>query len=238
MHYYVDGYNLLFSCVPASDNLQKHRQALILNLEEKIQLLALDVTLVFDAQFQPEIGYRFHFKCLEIYFTDLGVTADDFILQQLKNSSNPSQETVVTSDKTLAWRCRQQEAHTIDSELFVAWLSKRSKNKYRQNMPKTSPPKTLPSCTLTPLKPIPIKEKLPLSSPSPLENPQASLEACFDAYLDIFQKNTPTPVVKQTRTDAPKKRRIKHADPLDNTPHDPLESEFQRWLKIFEKKEK
>ena len=49
---------------------------------------------------------RSHYDELEILFTAEGETADEYIIDEIKNHPHPQQETVVTSDKKLAWHVR------------------------------------------------------------------------------------------------------------------------------------
>ena len=70
MHYFIDGYNLLFRTTYASEDLAFQRQQIILDLNKKIQVLNLDVTIVFDSQYHPGESERFHYNQLEIEFTN------------------------------------------------------------------------------------------------------------------------------------------------------------------------
>lgn len=215
MHYYIDGYNLLFKIVSAGEDLQKQRSRLILDLRSKIEILKLDAVLVFDSHYQPSASTRLHYKDFEVVFTDEGETADDYILSKLKSCPNPAQETVVTSDKRLAWRARRKLAKTESVEEFMSWLNKRVKNKLQ---PKEKLPEKLSKITSTPISQE--KKEFPKS--------MASAEECFDYYLETFEKAD----VKQI----PIK---KNGKPLKNV-EQPVEkkkevvSDFQRWLKIFE----
>lgn len=223
MHYYIDGYNLLFRSLHAKDNLKTQRQELIHYLETRCQFLNLDITVVFDSQYQPDDGSRSHYSCLEICFTAEGETADDYILQELKESLTPSEETVVTSDKKLAWRCRRRLAKTESVEEFITWLNKRYKNKLKQlkeEAEKIKAPKT-------PEPPPP--QKLPPKSPKKGDSP----ESCFQFYLESFEANTQliappsspkssTPSINAKKKKAPK------------PPEDPLISDMERWLRAFE----
>ena len=52
MHYFIDGYNLLFRLLHGSEDLQSEREAIIYELNKKISLIKLDVAIVFDAAYQ------------------------------------------------------------------------------------------------------------------------------------------------------------------------------------------
>lgn len=215
MHYYIDGYNLLFKIVSAGEDLQKQRTRLIQDLRSKIEILKLDAVLVFDSHYQPSASTRLHYNDFEVVFTDEGETADDYILSKLKSSPNPAQETVVTSDKRLAWRARRKLAKTESVEEFISWLNKRVKNKLQ---PKEKPCEKLSKITSTP---IPQSQKeFPKS--------RASAEECFDYYLETFEQAD----AKQI----PIKKNGKPLKKIDQPIEKQKEviSEFERWLKIFE----
>lgn len=231
MHYYIDGYNLMFRMLYAGDDLQAKREQIIRELSEKVQLLGLDATLVFDSYYQPEESTRGHFQALEVCFTNYGETADEFILQALKVSEYPQQQIVVTSDKKLAMQARRRLAQTLSVEEFMSWLGKRYKNKLNQKKelkaakkaekalsPKIAPKKAEPPSTLSPL-------------------PKTSPEECFDFYLTQFEASlkeceahalAPKP---KKRTPKIKKKKIPKHEKSDSI------SDMERWLKIFENRE-
>jgi hypothetical protein len=226
MHYYIDGYNLLFRILRAGDDVRKQREEITLDIEKKIGLLELDATLVFDSHYHEGESEKSHFKSLEIIFTAKGETADEFILQELKESSSPAQHTVVTSDKKLARLCRLRLGKTESVDEFLAWLGKRYKNKLRQkrNLAKAPPPPA-PKVEPEPKKPD------PAAAPPAAED---SAEKCFSYYLDTFEKvvqeqekNLPKPKPAQ----APKKVKVKKRQ---LTKEEQQLSDEQRWQKAFE----
>ncbi|MGA8163726.1 MAG: NYN domain-containing protein [Waddliaceae bacterium] len=145
MHYLIDGYNLLFRMAGARDDLRSQREQLIAELTEKIEFLKLNVSLVFDSHSQEGDRSRSHFHSLEICFTAEGETADAYILSKLKSAKNPSQETVVTSDKTLAWKARRHLARTEAPEVFLSWVHQRYDNRKQQKKKEKHPSDTAPS---------------------------------------------------------------------------------------------
>lgn len=230
MHYYIDGYNLLFRILHAGDNLQKQRRELIEDLEAKCHFLELDATLVFDSHYQPDDGSRSHYNNLEICFTALNQTADEFILQALKESSHPAQETVVTSDSHLAWRCRRYLAKTERVEEFMLWLDKRCKNKRRQNK--------LNAKMLAP-KAAQALSKQPNSNSLAPEKKSIS-EGSFDFYLEVFEKElenslTETPKItskEPAEAQSPKKKKKKTTS---KSIPEQMETDMQRWMRLFER---
>jgi uncharacterized protein len=178
MHYVIDGYNLMFRIIRAGDELSIQRKQLIENLNTKARVLGLNITLVFDAQYRLGEASRGHYDFLEILFTGEGETADEYILKDLKNASKPSHETVVTSDKKLAWLSRRNLAKTETIEHFLEWLNKRYKNKLRQTkqvQTKTSEANTIP------------KRSPPTINVEAIPNAEQKPEECFDFYLGIFE---------------------------------------------------
>ncbi len=219
MHYYIDGYNLLFRILRAGDDLTKQRETIIEDLSHKIALLGIDATLVFDSQYQLGESTRSHLRNLEILYTDYQQTADDLILKELKREPNPQQHTVVTSDKKLAWYARRKSAKTETVEEFFAWLNKAYKNKLRHQKQAKESPKEIPKKKETPVKP---------AQPST----QASANECFDFYLQQFEKEAEalTPPTSPSPPEKEPKRRSK----IPKKAKDDAQSLMDHWLKAFQ----
>jgi len=218
MHYYIDGYNLLFRALgPSLDNLKYHRKALISSLNTKIASLKLEVTIVFDSQYLAGEGSRSHYKHLEICFTPLGVTADEYILQELEFCSAPQREVVITSDRDLAYKARTYSASTESVEEFLGWLNKRYKKKaLARHKPMELPPSKKKDTALAAVQP-PIVEKIKLPP-----------EGTIEYYLLQFEEK-----LKALKVPEPPKRakQKKKKIPVDIEPSHLTEEE--RWLKIF-----
>lgn len=127
MHYFIDGYNLLFRLVRAlgDEDLQSMREHIIDDLSRKIKLLNIQATVVFDSYYHEGLRSRTVLHSMEVLFTDEGETADECILDELKKVKHPKQEIVVTSDKKLAWQARLKGAKTLSVEEFVKSLNQR-----------------------------------------------------------------------------------------------------------------
>lgn len=238
MHYYIDGYNLLFRITRAGDDLQKQRQKIIDELASKINFIGLDATLVFDAHYYAGDSVRKHMHRMEIVFTAEGQTADEYILQRLKEAAHPARETVATSDNKLAWLSRRRLAHTQSIEEFVVWLNKRYRNKVRA----ASSRKTRQLSPLIPAKPAAAGHQAPARG-APISTPasHATPAECFDMYLEIFESSlgpeffapTPTPedltpLFAMPALGAKRKKRVK---PREN----PMVTDTDRWLRAFER---
>lgn len=226
MHYYIDGYNLMFRVMRAGDELQVQRERIIKDLNTKIQLLALDVTIVFDSHYQYGDLQRTHYNHLEIIFTAQGETADDCILRVIKAAPKPEQCILVTSDKRLAWAARRRLAKTESVEEFLTWLNKRFKNKIRrQKQIKENEPKIIP-----PIVPRNIE------SP-PVHPPAATPEECFDYYLKIFEAEMRSLEQEERprKTEEVRfKSRKKKIKPEKKSREEQSLSDMERWLKAFE----
>lgn len=203
MHYTIDGYNLLFYLFGPllQPDFSVKRDQLIQELNSKISLLALDVTVVFDSHLCSGEGSRSHFHHLEILFTPEGITADDFIIQTLGLVKDATKEIVVTNDRTLALRARHQLASTQGVEHFLNWLDRRYSNKKQGSSKPITRHKTKTQ-VLSPQSPLPPQPSprprpkllaLPQNKPvsnlkQSAEGSESSLpEGSLDYYLSIFQ---------------------------------------------------
>ena len=175
MHYYIDGYNLLFRALGQEDALQTRRKRFLEALQEKISLLGLSVTVIFDSYYQDEEETRSGYGELEIIFTSTGETADACILKHV--TANPRKAIVITSDKHLARQAQYIGAKTESAEEFIAWLNKRFQNRLKRVKMK---PKVR-----EPAKKVKEPEKLKKKAKP---GPKATLAECFDYYLEIFLK--------------------------------------------------
>lgn len=233
MHYYIDGYNLLFRLLGADDDFTKQRQQLIEDLNAQIQNLELDITIVFDSQFHESESTRSHFQNLEIIFTSIHETADDRILKEIKASRDPCKQTVVTSDKKLAWFARRCSAKTETVEQFSNWLNKRFKNKLRLQ-------KEMLAAAKNPPKESEKKKNVPEPQPIKPPPPTVEPEKCTDYYLDQFQKKydalfkeAPQPKKKLQKRHAASLKRSKK--PPKHDEQKPV-SDMDRWEHIFQNK--
>jgi uncharacterized protein len=126
MHYFIDGYNLLFKNDRFDQDLQKQRQKLISFLNS----FELPFCLVFDGTHGKEnFSSLYTFDHLTIVYTEKGKTADDYILERLSNILKPSKNTVVTSDKALALKCKLLGANVQTINSFLSWLYNRKTKK-------------------------------------------------------------------------------------------------------------
>lgn len=215
MRFYIDGYNVLFRLLHPGEELQEAREHLIDDLGQKINSLGLDAVLVFDSHFQEEDTTSSHLDQMRIVYTAKGQTADEFILQELKESVFPQQITVVTSDKKLATLCKRRLGKAESVEEFMSLLNRRYKNKLKPKMEPSELPKIL------------TKKEVPIPSKS------SEPEKIFDYYLNAFEtelESMPAPAESPKKRSKAKKREIPKA------PEKPsYESDTERWQSVFER---
>jgi len=127
MHYFIDGYNLLFAVIHSEDTLEKRRETIIQLIQKHLIPLHVEATLVFDSK-QEDVEFH-DIDSLRIVFTKKGLSADEYIIHELSLLSNPDQETVVTSDKRLAHLAKNYNAHTLSISAFIEKIEKIAKKK-------------------------------------------------------------------------------------------------------------
>ncbi len=228
MHYFIDGYNLLFRLAfPQSKNLREQREAIIYDLNKKISLLKIDATIVFDSPSQIGDSTRSHFDQLEILFTAEGETADEYIIEEIKNSPHPNLQTVITSDKELARRAHIRLAHTETVEEFIEWTNRIYKKKLKERNKEKK------------------NEVVQKIIPKQISEKKTSTEGSLDYYTQVFEsqwkeiqaKEQAAKEEAQQQTRPPRRPKVKK-DPFEEpqTPEERAASELERWLKIFEKR--
>lgn len=220
MHYYVDGYNLLFRSSSGVTELRKQRDMIISELVDQVVLLQLDITLVFDSSRIGE-STRGHFGPLEVVYTALGDSADTYIIDELQSLRERCQETVVTSDKTLAEHARRLGAKAMSIESFLLWIRARSRNKRR---------KKAPILRDLPTRSAAIQKAVPL--------PPRTQE---EAYLLIFEQRleeiAKSEAAEVKSLENPKSRSRTKKPALRHKPQarkEEPESDKERWQRIFE----
>jgi len=243
MRYYVDGYNLLFHVLSADQKeLHVQRQQIIQELNQKASLLDLDLVVIFDAQYQVGESSRSHYDRLEILFTSQDETADETILEMVRDELSPSTITVVTSDKKLAWFARRCSAKTETVQEFINWLNRRYRNRLKQQK---RPPAILKVASSSPKSEC---VKSISASPSVPKVPTGDATAadCYEYYLKSFetefeklseqeksQKNSRKQLKKggASPTKTPRKKDKIEAE----TEGDKSLSDARRWIRAFER---
>ncbi len=194
MHYYIDGYNLLFRVLDVDGEFQAQREAVLRDLATSAQLIDLSATIVFDAHYQPGDVSRGHFKNLEVVYTSEKESADDYIHRSVMRIKNPRFVTVVTSDKKLAWLCRNHGSNIATIAAFLSWLDKRCHNKKAPRLAKETKKLT---------------EALDLPAVPPKPGTISYYEAIFEAEMSKVLANAPDKSTLRAEKRDQKKGRVK-----------------------------
>lgn len=222
MHYYLDGYNLMFRILRAGGNLCDKRNQIVRDIHQKSAVLNLNITLVFDSQYQTNEFGKSHFRNLEIIFSDFGETADERILRELRNVANPQLYTVVSSDKKLAWLARRRYLKTESVEVFIQWLNQRYRNRLKSI--KKGP---LPS-TVSKLEKV---QKIATIQES------THVNDCYDYYLDYFQQEYEhLEQAEGLKKDQRKAHKKSKKNPKKTEQKEAILDVWEYWLKTFENK--
>jgi predicted RNA-binding protein with PIN domain len=234
MHYIIDGYNLIFRLTRGHErSLQVQRQQIILELTDRVEILGLKITLVFDSMYQKNESRRTYYKNLEIVYTGEGQTADEWILANLHEVKKPNKIQIVTSDKHLAWKARRLGAQTVPVEEFIDWLNQRYFNKILKKN-RTEEVIVAPKIEVKqPEEPKPA----PLPAPMPKKPEKGSLEyyqTIFEEEYTEILKSTPVKEAKVTKKEKASQTKAKKPAQYQKKATDPA-LEMERWLEIFEK---
>lgn len=224
---------MLFRCSPIDPSLQYARESMIESIDQKLLLVKIHVSIVFDALNQPGDGSRNHFHHLEILFTPHQQTADDFIIGKLEESRETEKKTVVTNDKDLMRRARLRGAHTKTIDQFLSQLH----HSYQKKL----------KLLKTESRSSPSRFSLPSFSPSYSNfDPSPSREISENDYQEIFEKkwtslkkeeeNKKDQKKLQKKKKYPPRKKVEDPFPEENLHLPSHLSNEERWLAIFESK--
>jgi predicted RNA-binding protein with PIN domain len=130
MHYWIDGYNLLFRITKSYREMKQNERKLLTVLNESITLLKYQVTIVFDGREKdPPEALRRNLDSLSMIYTPHNQTADDYILEAIADAMNPSAEMVVSSDMELLRKAKQRGAEAQTVEAFLSQLVRKKRKK-------------------------------------------------------------------------------------------------------------
>jgi hypothetical protein len=232
MHYYIDGYNMLFRHLPTR-KLKIERENLLDEIYQITSLLNLNISIIFDAAFQVGGRRKSHLDSLEILYSAEGETADEYIIDIVSHIANPRSIVVVTNDRSLAAQVRHYSAKVESVELFM----QRVKRSYQKRLfhPKKPINKSVEEKKIV-ISP-PITEDL--LSQVPIKPPN---ERDLDYYQRIFEEEYKQIIeekekVKDAKRSSKKTRKPKkYTNPFQEGPNKPKKeaNELDRWLKAFE----
>jgi len=130
MHYWIDGYNLLFRITKNYREMKQNERKLLASLNQSIILLKYQATVVFDGREKdPPEALRRNFDALALIYTPHLQTADDYILEALSEAADPTKEVVVSSDYDLLRKAKQRGAKILTIEEFLSKLVKKKQKK-------------------------------------------------------------------------------------------------------------
>lgn len=131
MHYFIDGYNLLFRLPQKkSRSLEKQRDSLIEVLDVELAPIKGEVSIIFDSSEEiRDFAQCAKKKNLQVLYAPKGKTADDYIIELVEQRKNAKIITVITSDGDLARQCQYLGSQTKSIEDFFAFISTKSKKK-------------------------------------------------------------------------------------------------------------
>lgn len=137
MLYLVDGYNFVFRLgLKRKFSLQALREEFIKSFSACVEKLHLHVALIFDGKDLPVGSYtRGNWKDVDIIYTHHGLSADDYIINQVENSEKPRSITVVTSDRELAGKVGLYGSPVISIEEFMQFILKKTAPKRSKEKP-------------------------------------------------------------------------------------------------------
>ncbi len=140
MHYIIDGYNLLFKTGEKIHPLQNSRQNIIDILGDLAENLKFHLSIVFDSSIEESSLFPSSYQKsgLEVIYSPRGSSADDYIVELLTVTKTVKNTTVITSDRELSMKCKQEGAKTLKIEDFFDLLIKRQralKNKTKEHKP-------------------------------------------------------------------------------------------------------
>jgi predicted RNA-binding protein with PIN domain len=131
MRYWIDGYNLLFRITKSYQGVKQEERKILRLINQWVTEAHHNATIVFDGRQKnmPE-ATRSNFQNLAVIYTAEGEKADAYILDEVIHSNDPSKEIVISSDRELTGKARQNGARIKSvEEFFSSLLKKRNKKK-------------------------------------------------------------------------------------------------------------
>ena len=146
MHYYVDGYNVIYKSSTlrplAVQDYESAREALIDKVAQLCATTQQDVTVVFDGQARhlPELApHQRGVKSLHIVYSPKHLTADAVIERAVYQAKNRLEVCVVSNDRGLRDLCRNLGALTMEADSFLETV-REIRQDIQQNMARTQRP--------------------------------------------------------------------------------------------------
>jgi predicted RNA-binding protein with PIN domain len=110
--------------------MKENERKLLAALNRALTLMKYSVTVVFDGREKdPPEALRRNLASLALIYTPHHQTADDYILEAIADSSDPSNEVVISSDLELLRKAKQRGAKGQTVEAFLSTLVRKKRRK-------------------------------------------------------------------------------------------------------------
>lgn len=220
MLYLIDGYNLLFRSLRASeDDFKRVRENFIIHLSEQIEKARLKAKLIFDAPHTESFVERSAALTLPIIYTDHKQTADEYILEFVSQEKHPKEVTVVTSDSRLAWAARGKGAYSMSVEEFRVMLGKKGMKEERRKEERREEQGNQGNQGIKESKKLEVKRK-----PTDMERWEEAFQKDEGQRTKDEKSGTGIKELENQRSKGSEKRQ------------EGLMTDMERWLKAFEEK--
>ncbi len=122
MHYFLDGYNILFLLEGEPQPLKKARDSLLADLADRAADRNHPITVVFDAGNALGGVSRVGSRNFEVIYSPEGQDADAYLIEVLEHYPTPGRATLVTSDRYLTRRARELGVKVLAVPAFLALI--------------------------------------------------------------------------------------------------------------------
>jgi predicted RNA-binding protein with PIN domain len=128
VYYIIDGYNLFFQLSEKNPSIE-NRQNFVELISTLMKKANLQGEMIFDMPMHHQTMYAHSNEAppLTIVYAPTALEADDLIVEKLYAIKRPKGYTIVTSDRVLIQKVKEQEANVIGSSAFFSLLQKKNK---------------------------------------------------------------------------------------------------------------
>ena len=130
----IDGYSLIHrdpeTKAIVADNLRRAREVLIEKVSRTATALAEHVTIVFDGQ-QGSGSTPGGLQSIEIIYTSVGQTADDFIERYVRQTGSANNWMIVTNDRRERETVMASGAHTMSCAVFIEEMTRLQRHQHQ-----------------------------------------------------------------------------------------------------------
>ena len=135
MRYYIDGYNLFFYLFESHDPFETKRKEFINFLIKNLSHIKEDVLIIFDGKSDDIEILSIPNTHIRIVFTKNNLSADNFILDEVKYFIKKEQIYVITNDNAIKTESNHLGARTIKLSSFIKRLTKQINQKNENQKP-------------------------------------------------------------------------------------------------------